>query len=271
MWSFGGLFVKVLTRRYGVEPAAVACLRSAAGGLVLAWALPRVAGAPGWRVAGAGAAYALVVGTFVAAVAGTTAANAIFLQYAYPLVVAVGAWVFFKEALNARTLLALALCGIGVITIVTGSWKPEHLVGLGYGVVSAIAFAAFVLVQRSIRAGDPVALSSLYNLLTAAVLLPLAYDKLGLSAAAFALVAAMGIFQLALPYVMFMKGLRTVPATEAALITLLEPVLHPVWVWIGVREAPNAWTVIGAVLITAALLVRFSAPARAPTPRTRKP
>ena len=90
MWSLGGMFIKVLTGRYGVDPRAVSCLRSALAGLALAWALPRLGRVPAGRVALTGVVYTLVVGTFVFATAGTSAANAILLQYAAPLLVTVG-------------------------------------------------------------------------------------------------------------------------------------------------------------------------------------
>ena len=71
------------------------------------------------------------------------------------------------------------------------------------------------------------------------------------------IVAAMGIFQLAVPYVLFFKGLRVVPATDVALITIIEPILNPLWVWLGHGEVPHWSTGIGGALILGALLVRF--------------
>ncbi len=268
LWSFGGVFVKVLAAKpYAVDPRAIACLRSAVAGLLLAWALPGLATAPKCRAIVSGILYAIVVGSFVVAVAGTTAANAIFLQYAYPLFVAVGAVCFFRERLGRRTIAALALGLAGVATILICSWAPSDRVGLACGFASSIAFAAVALLQRSIRAGSPVGLSSLYNLMAALLLLPLAWGRLAISAEALLLVAAMGILQLGIPYVLFIKGLRIVPATDAALITLAEPVLNPVWVWLVVREQPSASTLLGGGLILIALLVRFLRIPRAPAGR----
>ena len=257
MWSMGGVFVKVLTGRYGVDPRAVACLRSGVVGLLLSWSLPRMGKAPRWPLVGACLAYTAVVAAFVLSTAGTTAANAIFLQYAYPLVVAVGAVWLFSERLGLRTVVALALGMAGVGTILVCSWEPGQQAGLIYGFGSAFAFAAFTLLQRAMRLCSPVALSSLYNLTAAALLLPLAWGTLRISPEALLVVAVMGTFQLGIPYVLFIKGLRTVPATDAALITLVEPILNPVWVWLVVSEVPHPSTVVGAGLITVALLVRF--------------
>ncbi len=258
LWSFGGVFVKVLAAKpYLVDPRAIACLRSAVAGLLLAWALPGLAEAPKWRAFLSSVLYAVVVGSFVFAVASTTAANAIFLQYAYPLFVAVGAVCFFRERLGPRTLAALGFGLAGVATILICSWAPDERAGLVSGFASSIAFASVALLQHSIHKGSPVALSSLYNLTAAVLLLPFAWGRLAISAEAFLIVAVMGTFQLGIPYVLFIKGLRIVPATDAALITLAEPILNPVWVWLVVGETPSASTMLGGGLILIALLVRF--------------
>ena len=257
MWSTAGILIKLLTTRYGMTPGAVACLRSAIGGLALAWALPRLRGSPMGRVGAVSLLYPVVVGSFVLATAGTTAANAILLQYAYPMLVAVGAVYLFRERLGPRTLIALGLGMAGVATILIGSWGPGQQAGLALGAVSAVALAGLTLVQRSIRGGSPVAQSSLYNLVAGALLLPLAWGSLHVSAGAVLIVAIMGIFQLAVPYVLFIKGLRTITATDVALITIIEPILNPLWVWLGHGEVPHWSTGIGGALILGALLVRF--------------
>lgn len=257
LWSFGGMFVKILRETYSVDPRAIACTRSAVAGLLLSWSLPGLSGVPRGRALGAGLAYTSVVGLFVLATSGTTAANAILLQYAYPLLVAVGAVYIFRERLGRRTIPALTLGMAGIVTILIWSWTPGERAGLIYGFVSAFAFAAFTLFQRSIREGNPLALASAYNLMAAALLFPLAYGRFAMSGAAFLVIVAMGTLQLGAPYVLFIKGLKTIPATDAALITLVEPILNPVWVWLVVHEAPHWSTMIGGTLIVLALAVRF--------------
>ncbi|NOZ23286.1 MAG: DMT family transporter [Planctomycetes bacterium] len=257
MWSFGGILVKTLTQTYGVDPRAVACLRSTVAGLVLSWALPRLKHAPRWRVVGAGISYTLVVFGFVVSTSGTTAANAIFLQYAYPLFVAVGAVLIFSEPLGRRTLLALVIGMSGIATILICSWTPGQREGVAYGFMSAFAFAAFTLLQRSMRDGHPIAMSSFHNLMAAALILPFAWGRFQISFPALLIVAVMGTFQLGIPYVLFIWGLKTVPTTDAALLTLVEPVLNPVWVWLFIGETPHPSTIVGGALILLALLTRF--------------
>jgi len=258
-WSFGGFFVKILTgpEYFGVAPRALGCLRALIAGLVLSWALPGIRGIPRWKLLGSGVCYTIVVGGFVLATAGTTAANAILLQYAYPLFVAVGAVFLFAEPLGRRTVLALVIGMTGIAIILICSWTPTERTGVAIGFATAFAFAAFTLFQRSMRDGCSIGLSSFYNLMGAALLFPFAYGALRVSLPTLLVVAVMATFQLGIPYVLFIRGLRTVPATDAALITLVEPVLNPVWVWLTVGESPHPSTIVGGALILVALLTRF--------------
>jgi len=267
LWSIGGLFIKIITVRHAVPPVTLACLRSLMAGAVLGWALPRMGRVPPARLLFAALAYATLVGTFVLSTAGTTAANAILLQYSYPLIVAVGARTFYAETLSPRTFVALAVGMAGVSVILIGSWQPGHGAGLIYGLLSAGAFAAFTLIQRGIHQGNPIGLSSCYNLIAFVLLLPLAlaFGSFRISAMALLLTAVMGTVQLGIPYVLFIQGLRRVPLVEAALITLLEPVLNPLWAWIGAGEKPGLPTISGGCLIILALLIRFVRACRKPS------
>jgi len=262
LWSFGGLFIKTLMAEpYCVRPYALACLRSLFAGLALAWALPGLRGAPLGRVASATVAYATLILTYVWANFLTTAANAILLQFFYPLIVAVGAVAIYRERLHAKTVAALAIAMAGVTVIAAGSWRPGEWLGVGLGLSSAVAFGVFLLIQRSIRTGNAVGLASLYNLLTAAALLPLALEELSLPPAAYAIIAVQGVVQIGIPYVLFFKGLRLTSAITAAVISLGEAALNPVWVWLGVGEVPTTWTIVGGLAIVAALLIQFLAKA----------
>ncbi len=262
LWSTGGVLIKVLTQTYHVDPKALACLRSAIAGLILAWALPGISQAPRWKALGAGLAYTGVVGGFVLSTAGTTAANAILLQYAYPLFVAVGAVFLFSEPLGRRTALALVIGMAGIASILVFSWTPGEQTGLVFGISSSFAFAAFALFSRSIRYDNPMGLSSLYNLMAAAVLFLPAWGTLEISGVAFLILTAMAAFQLGVPYALFLKGLQTVPTTDAALITLVEPILNPVWVWLFVGEVPHPSTIVGGGLIILAFMTRFTTVSR---------
>ena len=71
---------------------------------------------------------------------------------------------------------------------------------------------------------------------------------------------AFGVVQLAIPYVLFARGLRYVQAPEAALITLLEPVLNPIWVFLRHGERPGDATLVGGLFLLAGVAVRYLPP-----------
>lgn len=66
----------------------------------------------------------------------------------------------------------------------------------------------------------------------------------------------MGVVQIAVPYALFTWALQRVPGPEASLLTLIEPVLNPIWVAQFVGERPCGATIAGGALILAALALR---------------
>jgi drug/metabolite transporter (DMT)-like permease len=83
-----------------------------------------------------------------------------------------------------------------------------------------------------------------------------------------AVIGVLGAFQMGLPYVLFARGMAGVPAQEAGLITLLEAILNPFWVWLFWREEVTTSTWIGGALILAGLLMRYLAFRPIPSPRS---
>ena len=80
----------------------------------------------------------------------------------------------------------------------------------------------------------------------------------------------MGIVQLAVPIVLYVRGARHVPAMQMALIGLLDMLFNPLWAWIGVGEMLAADAIIGGVIIVAAVVLavagrRRPQPALAPS------
>ena len=67
----------------------------------------------------------------------------------------------------------------------------------------------------------------------------------------------LGFGQLGLGFVLFLYGQKYLPAIESSLIAMLEPLLNPVWVFLGYGENPGYWAVIGGLIIIAALVFRL--------------
>jgi drug/metabolite transporter (DMT)-like permease len=67
---------------------------------------------------------------------------------------------------------------------------------------------------------------------------------------------------MALPYILFVRGLQTISSQEATSIGLLEPLLLPLWVYWQWDETPAWWTLCGGALIFAGLVLRYARPTR---------
>jgi drug/metabolite transporter (DMT)-like permease len=93
------------------------------------------------------------------------------------------------------------------------------------------------------------------NVLAAAASLPLSLPLPPSRATDWLVLAFLGLFQIALAYVLLSRGIGGVPALEASLLLLLEPVLNPLWAWLvhGERVGPRVLAG-GAMILTATLL-----------------
>ena len=258
LWSTGGLFIKVAP----MPALAVACGRSLIAGVFYLVVLRPKLRAARW---GTAAAYAACIVTFVSATKLTTAANAIFLQYTGPAYVLVLSPLLLDEPFRPVDAACVALSLAGMSLFFVGKVETGQFLGNLLAVASGVFFAlAIVLLRRDAKAGrgDAVPSVTLGNLLAAAVALPWALQAAPamFSARGGAVLLYLGVVQLGLAYLLFVRGVRRVPAAEASLISMLEPVLNPVWVLIGFGERPGPWAIAGGAIVVLAVLVRTLLP-----------
>jgi drug/metabolite transporter (DMT)-like permease len=265
LWSSGGLFIKLAP----MPALAVACGRSLIAGLFYLLVLRPDLRAARWTTA---AAYAGCIITFVSATKLTTAANAIFLQYTGPAYVLILSPFLLDEPFRPVDAICVALSLAGMSLFFVGKVDPGQVLGNVVAIASGVFFAlAIVLLRRDAKSGTGDALPSvtLGNLLAAALAAPWAWQAASsmLSMKGAAVLLYLGIVQLGLAYLLFTRGVRRVPAAEASLISMLEPVLNPVWVLIGFGERPGPWAVAGGAVVIAAVVVRtlWPQPQRAST------
>ena len=68
-------------------------------------------------------------------------------------------------------------------------------------------------------------------------------------------ILALGIFQIAIPYLLYSIAIRHVRAFDAILVMTLEPVLNPIWVWLIIAEVPEPWSMVGGLIVIVAILL----------------
>jgi drug/metabolite transporter (DMT)-like permease len=201
------------------------------------------------------AAFALSMTAFINALSVTRVANVLVFHAATPFVAAILAWIWIKERPQPLTLAAVCVSLFGVVIMVSGSTAPANLLGSALSGIMVVTFAMAIVLGRA-NPGQPMgAVTLLAMVFTALMALPFAgFD---LSVGDFALLALFGIGQMGLGSRLFTAGVKFLPAADVGLISVLETVLGPLWVWLAVGEAPDQWAlgggglVLGAVLFTA--------------------
>jgi drug/metabolite transporter (DMT)-like permease len=212
-----------------------------------------------WRMLPMVACFALMNGTYLTAMTLTTAANAIWLQSTAPLwIFLAGAWLG-TDVFNRRDLVPLACGLLGIALILSFELHGQARAGIACGLASGFCYAGVVLSIRMLRSENSAWLVALNHGFAALVLFGyVLYAGIWPSAVQLVVLAAFGLFQMGLPYLLFARGLHGVSSQEASLITLLEPVLVPVWAYLAWQEEPAWWTLAGGGLILAGLIARYA-------------
>ncbi len=262
LWSSSGLFAKAPT--FADWPAdqrgiLLAFWRALFAGLLL---LPMVR-RPRWdvRLVPLCLTFAAMNVAYLSAMTLTTAANAIWLQSTAPWWVFLVGVVVLRQPFARGERLPLVIGGLGLAIILWFEVRGQAQAGVLCGLVSGLTYAGVVMSLRWLRQYDAVWLVAVSHLATAAMMLPyVLYLGVWPTPAQLPVLAAFGILQMAVPYVCFARGLRSISAQEATGIGLLEPLLLPVWVYLVWGEAPAPWTLVGGGLILAGLVLRYAVP-----------
>jgi drug/metabolite transporter (DMT)-like permease len=255
-WSSAGLFQRELSVSTATQVAGRAVF--AAVGLFAYVALSeRGSVVQAFRAIGRGGIaivllLALSSGSFLVALNHASVANVLFFQALAPiLAAAMGS--FLGDPVSRRTWLAMAIAVGGVAVMVGGPGRPS-LLGQGLSLVVSISFAATLVITRHRRDVSMAPATCLSQLLVLAVAAPfIAPGAAG--ALDVTLLAALGITQIGLGFVFLTIGGRLIPAGEVALITLLEIVLGPLWVWVFLGERPPTATLLGGAIVLGAVLL----------------
>ncbi len=196
---------------------------------------------------------------FLTAMTMTTAAAAVFLQYtAIPWTFLLGLLVL-KETWHRGSLVTVGLAVAGIACIVTGSGGNQTTWGNLLAVASGLTFAGVIVSLRRLRDESPVFLVLVNQSASCLLLLPWLYlHPPVLSIQQWLLLAAFGVFQMSIPYLLFARGLKYARAQDASLIAMLEPILTPVWVWLVGWETAPVWTWLGGGLILSGLVLRYT-------------
>jgi drug/metabolite transporter (DMT)-like permease len=259
LWSTSG----VISKSLDLDSLTIAFYRGLFAGLALLPFIPRRRWVLRPALIPLGAAFGAMVGCFLGAVKTTTAANAIFLQCTAILWAVLFSAIFLHERPDRRAKVSIALTMVGIALIVGWGYdgRPGEWRGIALGLASGMIYAVIAVSLRGLRDLDPMWLSAALNLGGTVALGLWAWSSgRGLqtpSGLQLLVLVAFGVFQMAIPYALFARGLREIGATEAGLIGLVEPILNPIWVLLFVHERPAGPTVIGGMFLLVGLAYRY--------------
>ena len=220
-----------------------------------------------WRTMRAAGMTAVVAGAFISvayvgnivALMHTTVANAMLLMAVAPLVAAVTARVFLGERLTRAVLAGIVLAALGIAIIVGGGVTRGGLYG-DVIALTTVMFLGFYAVALRRKPGVDMVPAVLYSGVIAAAVGGLVTLATGTGFAApardIAMCVFLGVVQIGIGGILFAIAARTVPAAQLTLYALLEPVLQPLWTWLGVGEVPAGATFIGGAIILVAVLLQ---------------
>jgi DME family drug/metabolite transporter len=192
----------------------------------------------------------------------TTVAVAVLVMAAAPIFAALLGRVFLSEAVGIRGWISVALGVVGLAIMVGGRLQLGDTLGVAVAILGIMFFGAYTV---SLRVGKMLDMTPavLYGgVIGALVGMSMSFvTGVGL---AIPLVEAfwctlLGIVQLGIGSVLFALAAQTVPAVQLTIFALGEPLLAPLWAWVGIGEVPSGATMIGGAVLFSALGFQVSA------------
>lgn len=251
LWSIGGIFIKLVPW----NPFVIAGTRSLIASIVvIAFILltgMRIQITK--RVLLSGVLMAGVFHLFVLANKLTTAANAIVLQFSAPVFLLVYSTLLFRQKFRTVDILAVCCTMGGIALFFFDQLAPGYLLGnfvaIGAGAVMA---AMYLAIGSAKNEQDKVCGTLLGHWITALVGLPVAlFTENPVGTTAVVSICILGIFQLGIPYMLFVLASRHCPPLACSLLGAAEPLLNPVWVFLFDGERPGVFALIGGVIVIA--------------------
>jgi drug/metabolite transporter, DME family len=268
LWSTGGLFIKEVT----LDAWGVSLWRSSFAAITISviyffqrnrWNHTQVK----WRewfspfVLLSALCYALLLVLFVIATKLTTSANAIFLQYTAPIYVLFIEPMLSRSKMKRADLITVAISTAAMALFFIGKFEPRGFWGNIAALASGVAFAAYALILKHERATEQsrwqiVIVGHIMIASAMAIIALSGGTNVSVSTGDFMRLLYLGIVQIGIAYALFTYGISHVRAIDATLIAMVEPVLNPVWVFLGVGERPANFAIIGGIIILSLSMFR---------------
>ena len=192
--------------------------------------------------------------TFIWSITNTSAAITLLCLAAMPFITALLGFLFLKERISLTVWISIFVATFGIIVMALGNEEKNSLLGLIFGLVSALGFSIFSVTLRWKKETPKfttVALAGLFCFLFSTIMIFINDLNFLSSAKNEALFATHGTL-VCLGLILYSIGSKNIPAADLTLLSLTEVIGGIFWVWLpwlGINEIPSTNTIIGGFFI----------------------
>ena len=184
----------------------------------------------------------------------TTIATVSFVYGTMPLVTCLMAALVLRTPVTPVAVAASLVSCLGVMLMVRGSPAGAGQIGLALAFVMTGFMAALTISAKYFPAADPIKTSYLSAYLGTIAMAPFAHFS-GVSTHDYLWLVLYGVLNLGMGFPLYLAGVARVPAMLAALLSLGEIPLAPIWAWLLFGERVDVPTMIGGALIISAAVL----------------
>ena len=185
---------------------------------------------------------------FVFGMSNTSVANAVFIMSTGPLWAAVASYFYLKKIIGTKTIIAILGSMIGIMIMFSQGLDSSRGIGNIIILGVPICFAAQLTIINKKSNIDFMPSTFLAGILIIVIGL-FFIEEHTISSRDLFIVLFMGAFQVGLGFLLITVGSRYIPPHRAALYVLLEPILAPIWAWIGIGEKPPIIELVGGLIV----------------------
>ena len=201
---------------------------------------------------GLGLAIAMI--SFIWSITNTSAAITLLCLAAMPFITALLSFLFLKEKISLSVWLTIILAAIGIVIMAVGNKNTGSIIGLIFGLASALGFAIFSVTLRWRRQTPKFTTVSIAGLICAIIsgFVILNQDLNFLSSSKNQALFATHGSLVCIGLILYSMGSKHIQAAELTLLSLTEVIGGIFWVWLpwlGINEIPSNNTIIGGFLI----------------------
>ena len=253
IWSLSGLLVKAVN----VDPLWISLIRCLGGGIFLLPYIFKEKIYPMKNILFGGIFMAIFLLSLTITTRISSSAMAISMQYTAPMYV-IGYGFYKSKEIKFEKFIVFLLIFAGIIFNSITSMNGGNWWAIVSGITIGLAFVFYSYNLQKVKKGNLLGIVALINIISAifyGVLLIFRYSPPPSNFSEIIILSISGIVISGISYALYGEGLREVSMEKAMIICLAEPVLNPLWVYLGKGEIPSMTTVIGSILILLSAII----------------